>query len=238
MKKQNDEITLKDVLDIFIPKLWFIVLIAVICSLALGTLSFMKDDVYTSTCTFSMGKQSLNENESYTGVNESEIAAMRNMIESTAYILKSVDFCTKVHEQLNYQYDEFQDVKIPELQKMMSVSLLGEATFFAIDVKSGNPQLSQAVAGIVNDELSVAFGERFSYAVKIDKLDYPELPTAPDSKNVVRNAVIGFVAGALIAVLIVFILNRFDVIIRSKEKIEENFDIPVLGVIPRLEIDN
>ena len=75
------------------------------------------------------------------------------------------------------------------------------------------------------------------YAVTIDLKDDPALPTSPDSKNVVRNAVIGFAGGFLLAALAVFVISKLDVVVRSREKLEDNFDMPVLGVIPRLESD-
>ena len=239
MKKQNGEITIKDIVNIFLPKLWFILLVAVVCSAVLGTLTSMKKDTYTSTCTLSMGKTPLdNATSSNTGINEAEIAAMRNMIESSVYILQSASFCENVYAMLNYQYDEYADVKVSDIQRMLSVTLLGDATFFTIKAKSHDPKLSQAVAAIVYTEFPKAYMERFDYAIRISgNLNYPELPTSPDDKNVTRNALIGFVGGALVSALLVFLVVKFDVIIRSREKIEENFALPVLGVIPRLDPD-
>ena len=59
-----------------------------------------------------------------------------------------------------------------------------------------------------------------------------------DNKNVLRNAVIGFAAGLFLSMILVFVANRFDVVVRNRDKIEENFELPILGVIPRLEIEN
>lgn len=240
MKKQNGEITIKELLNIFIPKLWFILLVAVLCSALLGTFTSMKKDTYTSTCTLSMGKTPLdNANSSNTGINTAEIEAMRNMIESSVYILQSASFCENVYKRLNEQYDEYSNVKVSDIQKMLSVTLLGEATFFSIHAKSGDPKLSQAVAGIVYTEFPKAYMERFDYAIRITgNLNYPEIPKTPDDKNVARNAIIGFVGGALVSALLVFLVVKFDVIVRSREKLEENFDLPVLGVIPRLDPDD
>ena len=36
--------------------------------------------------------------------------------------------------------------------------------------------------------------------------------------------------------VVIFVLNQFDVVIHNKKKIEDNFDIPVLGVIPRQNV--
>lgn len=239
MKKQNGEITIKDIVNIFLPKLWFILLVAVVCSVTLGTLTSMKKDTYTSSCTFSMGKTPLDGGTtSNTGINEAEIEAMRDMISSSAYILQSSTFCEGVLNELNTRYDEYDNIKVSDIQKMLSVTLLGEATFFSIKAKSSDPELSYAVAQIAFFNFNEAYNSRFSYAVRIDGLDPPSLPTAPDGKNVMRNAVIGFAGGALVSALLVFLIVKFDVIIRSREKIEENFSIPILGVIPRLDNDD
>ena len=119
MKKQNGEITIKDIFNIFLPKLWFIILIACICAALLGTLTSMKKDTFTSSSTFSMGKTPLeNSNSSNTGINAAEIEATRNMIESSVYILRSEMFCKSVHNDLVEKYDEYSYVTVSNIQSM------------------------------------------------------------------------------------------------------------------------
>ena len=239
MKKQNGEITIKDIINIFLPKLWFILLVAAVCACTIGVATSMKKDTYTASCTFSMGKTPLEgTNTSNTGINSAEIEAMRDMIASSAYILQSSTFCEGVLNELNDRYDEYETVKVSDIQKMLSVTLLGDATFFAIQAKSTDAELSYAVAKIAYHNFYDAYNSRFDYAVRIDGLDPPTLPLAPDNKNVTRNALIGFVGGALVSALIVFLMVKFDVIIRKREKLEENFSLPILGVIPRLDPDD
>ena len=60
---------------------------------------------------------------------------------------------------------------------------------------------------------------------------------AMNSKNVVRNVVIGFVAGAVGCMLIIFIRSLFDVAIRDKKKLEESFGLPIIGIIPRYDVE-
>ena len=64
-------------------------------------------------------------------------------------------------------------------------------------------------------------------------IDEPEMPKTPDSKHTVRNAIIGFFVGVILAMAAVFLANLFDVVIHDKKKIEDTFDVPILGVIPR-----
>ena len=36
---------------------------------------------------------------------------------------------------------------------------------------------------------------------------------------------------------VVYVSAMFDVVIHDRKKLEDNFDIPVLGVIPRYDVD-
>lgn len=121
------------------------------------------------------------------------------------------------------------------LMDMISITLSNsETTCYYLSVTSEDPKLSRdvaLVAGTILTEKFVGTG----YAVKIDRLQTPHVPTAADSKNVVRNALIGFALGAFATLLIIFVHNRFDVVIRDREKLEDNFDYPILAVVPRLE---
>ena len=122
-----------------------------------------------------------------------------------------------------------------QIMNMISVTLSNsETTCYYLSVKSSDPELSRDIALVAGNILTEKFVGT-GYAVKIDRLQTPLAPSAADSKNEVRNALVGFAAGAFITLLVVFVCNRFDIVIRSREKIEDNFDYPILAVIPRLE---
>ena len=54
MKKKNEEVTFGDILGIFIPKIWIIVLVAVLCASMLAFYSTaIVDDSYTTYSTLS-----------------------------------------------------------------------------------------------------------------------------------------------------------------------------------------
>ena len=235
MKKQNGEITIKDILDIFIPKLWFILLVGAICAVALGGFASMKTNTYTAQSTFMMVKVPMSNSEATnTGLNAAEIEAMQQMISSSKYVLSSTSFCQKVRERL----DGYENVKISDIASMISVSLMDDTTCFAITTQSTDPKLSHDIANVVHELFPEDLMERLPYAIKISTLDYPEVPENADDKNVARNAFIGGAAGLVLSALIVFLVAKFDVVIRSREKLEESFNIPILGVIPRLDPDD
>ena len=90
MKKQNEELTLKDILNIFLPKLWFLVLVAVVCAAVLGAMTAMKKNTYTAESTFMMVKVPVSNSEATnTGLNAAEIEAMQKMISSSSLLSSS-----------------------------------------------------------------------------------------------------------------------------------------------------
>jgi capsular polysaccharide biosynthesis protein len=235
MKKQNEELTLKDILNIFLPKLWFLVLVAIVCAAVLGTMTAMKKDTFTAESTFMMVKVPVSNSEATnTGLNAAEIEAMQNMISSSKFILESTSFCQKVRDMLV----GYEGVDAMDIRSMLSVSLMEDSTCFSVSTRTVDPQLAKDVADVVHKLLPEDIMERLPYAIKISTLDYPEIPAKADGKNVTRNALIGGIAGALLAAVAVFLFAKFDVVIRTREKIEDNFSIPILGVIPRLEADD
>jgi capsular polysaccharide biosynthesis protein len=238
MKKQNDEITIKGLINIFLPKLWIIILVAVLFGAAFGGYSkFMKKDTYTSSGKYMMSKINYTEVYEMTGLTSSEVDAMQLMIANMQEIVDTNRFANKVIERLRSDYDITRDFTAAEIRPMMKVVLSGDnTTCYYLRVTSDNPEISKAVAEVAGALLVDDYKET-KYAVTIDLKDDPTLPTAPDSKNVVRNTVIGFAGGFLLAAIAVFVVSKLDVVIRSREKLEDNIDLPVLGVIPKLESD-
>ena len=109
-----------------------------------------------------------------------------------------------------------------------------------VSVTSSNPSLSfgiaNSIAAVFEDENQkfLAYPED---AVNEVAVVIPDNPSGPNSRKVVLNTLIGLVVGAVLAMVAVFIINMYDVVIHDKKKIEDNFDVPILGVIPRFITD-
>lgn len=246
MKKQNEEITIKELIDIFLPKIWLIALIAVIFAAALGGYSkFMKDDTYTSTASFIMVKIPTKYDGNNgstavtTGLNASEIEAMQYMIGMAEQIMETNDYLSTVKAALVERDERYQSVSVNALKSMLSIKVVGEATCFDLSVVSTDPQLAYDVSEVVYQTFPAVIEEFYSsYSISIKLIDAPVKASSPNSKGVLKNAVIGGFGGGVLALLLVFVLAKLDVIVRSKEKIEQTFDIPIIGMIPRFESDN
>lgn len=236
MNKQNDEFTIRNLIKVFLPKLWIIALVAVVLASAVGVISAIQEDTYTSEGKYMMNKLNMEDPDNMIGLNTSEVEAMGIMINSIQEMIDTDNFAKKVIATLSESGRWTSPLSTNELREMMTIVRVGnETTCFYLEITSNDKELSFAVAEVAG-ELLVAEYERINkYAVSIARIDDAALAKQPNSKNIVRNAIIAFLVGAVLSSLVIFIIFKFDVVIRSKDMLEEYIDLPVLGVIPRLE---
>ena len=158
---------------------------------------------------------------------------MQGMIANAKEIITTGNFCKEVSERVRRQTGV--TVSPEQLKSSMSVSLCNdETTCYYFKVTNVQQQLAADIAQVAGSLLSDMFKD-MGYAIAVDEIDTPQPAAAPDGKNVTRNAIIGFIIGIALSAVIVFVVSKFDVVVRSKEKLESNFDFPILGVIPRPE---
>lgn len=69
----------------------------------------------------------------------------------------------------------------------------------------------------------------------IQKAKMPEKPVSPNKK---LNILIAFVLGLMVSIGLSLLLEFMDNTYKSKEELEKVTDLPVLGVIPELDVEN
>lgn len=237
MEKRNDEITIQKLLKIFVPKLWIIAIVSVLFAVIAGTVSALQSDTYTSQGKYMMNKVNTDSSsDEKIGLNASEVEAMGIMINSMQEMIDTDNFSLKVMAKLEENGVATEYLSVSDLRNIMSITKIGnDTTCYYFAVTSEDPALSFAVAEVAGELLIEEYQKIHNYAIIITRIGDPVLPTAPNSKNIARNAIVAFVAGMLISMLGIFVISKFDVVIRSKEIIEENIDLPILGTIPRLD---
>lgn len=238
MKKQNNDITIKGLISIFLPKWWIILIISVVAAAVLGIYSFAQTDTYTSRGKYMMSKVNMSDSSASTGLNTGEVEAMHIMISNMEEIIKTKNFANEIIRRLEEDHGIL-DYDVSDIASMMSVSLVNsDTTCYYFSVTTGNAKHSQIIADIAGEFLKDQYLENTKYAIDITRIDDPQAPLSRNSKNVMRNTLIGFAGGLLFSLVLIFVLSRFDIVIRTRDKLEDSFDIPILGVIPRLELEN
>ncbi|MBR5241720.1 MAG: hypothetical protein IKV20_01155 [Clostridia bacterium] len=235
MEEKNVEFTLRDLLDIIVPKLWLVCIVAIL----FGAVSYFYNTFYVSDSYSSSLQFYL-----YTTEDENEQISSDSqtitIVCSKAY--KSDVFINNLKENLAKEYPAYANVSASALKSMITISLDSKVSVFDVVVTSGDPVLSHAVAQCILD-LSYSADPTVKplimalvpHTAHLLLYKAPAQATAPNSRNIMRNVALAAIVGAFITVCAVIGISLLDVIVRDKKKLENSLTVPVLGVIPKYE---
>jgi capsular polysaccharide biosynthesis protein len=142
----------------------------------------------------------------------------------------SDDFLIEVISNV-YGRDEYPGLTPGYIRSVFSYTPIDNG-MFRISVKTTNAELSQRIAQSFETLLEIEFLSYSNNALVAIPFDSAKIPTTSDDKGVLKNVVIGFVGGGVVAAVAVWLLYALDTTVRNKKKLEDNFTYTVLGCIP------
>jgi len=231
---KETQIDVRDVLNYILGKFW-IVLIAIV-AVAIGAVAYTSTITpkYESTSTLFV----LKVDETTTTQSTTDFGVAKQMA-LTAPDLFTLDFCNNVADELNSQpsftnlYGTITGEQIQEYTKAESDK---EKCIITFTVLSPNSKLSKDLVNAVTE----AFEKNIRDIVRIDSIRTSiaqkgvENPKA-SNLHMARNAIIGALVGAVLAVAGLFVAFIFDDKIKTPDDINRYLDLNVLGVIPEID---
>ena len=124
-----------------------------------------------------------------------------------------------------------------QLKSLLSISVSADTPVFTIHLTYIDPDIASHLASIVRECIKDKVKEMERNDGLVVDIDPPSQPEIPNGKNEVRNALIGFILGFAITAGAILVFAFADVTVRDKKKLDDNFDIPILGVIPFHDVD-
>lgn len=121
-----------------------------------------------------------------------------------------------------------------ELSSKISVIVPEDTRVISISVEDGNAQEAADIANAVREVAA----EKIKAVTKVDDvtaLEAAEVPKEPSSPNIKRNTLIGFLAGAFLAIIGIVVIEVLDDRVRRPEDIEEVLGMTLLGVVPDID---
>lgn len=116
------------------------------------------------------------------------------------------------------------------VRSMMSTGIKDNDKIFYITIRSADPkeayEMACIAAEVAPDELNEIVG-----VGHVTVLEDPVMASSPDSPNVLRNAVLAAIVGAVLVYAIFFLVRLFDTTIYTEADLAR-FDLPILGVVP------
>lgn len=233
MINKNKETTFADIIETFLPKLWIMLLVGILLAAAISVYFVgVKEDTYTSSVIVYV----YNEKPNSATTSTSDLQAAEQMVNVYDIAIKSEKFLKLVIA--DGELSEY-NLTPRGIQSMLKVSQVSDTAVFKVSVTTTSPTLSydvaQAITNGIERHIQGANG-LVKNALLSSILEDPTVPSAPNSKGTVTKAIIAFAIGFIATAAVVWASSVLDVVIRSAKKIEENLDIPLLGVIPRHEV--
>lgn len=239
MERNKEEFSIKDLVSIFVSKLWIIVLVAFLFALIMGAYStFLVKDTYSSDSTLVVYKRNSQVSASDISVTSSRIQLYSIIINSDTFMGLVLNSINESEKYSSYDVEKW-NLSASYIKNVLSINQPYEETeAFKIVVTTDSAEKSYVIADAVsyhieNSMTSILPDEEG--AIYSKRIDFPSEALSPNSKNVTRNTLLGLIIGVVVSMVAIFLFSVFDVTIRDKKKIEDNFDIPILGVIPKFE---
>ncbi len=224
----NAEISLNELLSIFLKRIWFIVFFTII-SAVLGFLisNYVIPPQYISSTTLYVqgnDKQGSNDKQSLTDLQYRE-----RIINTYVVILSSDDFLSMVTDQIGLDYTP------TKIKQMTTIKGIPNTEVFEIKVKNADPIhaqiIAQKIAELAPEEIS-----RVVNSGKVEVISTAKIPTKPASPNIPKNTAISLMLGFVLSLLLAYLLSLFDATVKASEELTKRYNLPVLGTIPDFDV--
>ena len=222
------EIDLKKIYEMIKQKLVYIVLVAVIGGILSGCITnFFITPQYTASVILYAWSNSDNMFQNKNDVSTNDIEAAQLLINTYLATIQSESFIEKVADQVG------NNVSVNQIKNMLSCSAIENTVIFRISITSTDPQQAAEIANVVAevcpDELI-----RMLKVGGVEIIDYAKTPSRPSSPNIKKNILIGAAAGFIISFAFFFLKDLFDTSINNENDLKREFDIPIIGTVPKL----
>lgn len=220
------EMNLNRLFSLLLTKLKYIILIAIIAAVAsFGYTKAFVDERYTSSAKFLV--------EMETGQNKTtELTFTQSALNSYMAIFNTRDFFNDVADIYKIEYPDA-PITSSEIRGMTSIAASSKAEdpTFNITVTSLNQDTAYNVAKTISSYAKQKI-ESMPSLNPISMIETPVPPISPSSPNVKKNTLLGFALGLILTAAFFVCREMFDGRIKNIEDISNQYDLPILGVIP------
>jgi MPA1 family polysaccharide export protein len=224
----NDNASIEIDVLYLLRKLWskkfFIVFVGLLVGTIalLGSVFFIKPK-YTSTTRIYVVSRS-----SDTTLTNQDLQAGSYLVNDYKEVITSSEVLASVIDQ------EKLSMSAGQLSGEISVNIPTDTRVISISVTDTDAQRACDIANTVREVAA----EKIKAVTKVDDVTTLESATKashPSSPNVKKNAAIGFLAGAFVAIVGILVAEVLDDRVRRPEDIEETLGMTLLGVVPDVD---
>lgn len=248
VREQNEGYDIRRLVGLILNKIW----IVVVCAILVGISTFLytkfavplKYESYTSLYVRSDRSDSTGNTE--TEVNMNTLNLSKSLVSTYVVVLQSDSVMDKIGNLLVLEFDEetlssvfeIEDGKIStdSIKECFTMTSIEDTEAMKISAVTTNPEVSAALCNMMA-QVAPDFLIRVVGAGSVEIIDPAVADYTPVSASIPKNTLLGFVAGAVIAIAFIFIVDFFDDTIKDPDEISDLFDKAVLGEVQNIITD-
>lgn len=219
-------IDLKELFQIIRKRLWAIIAITLIMTLAAAVVSiWVIEPIYQANTTLYVGKNTDTDGT----LGYQDVLMGGQLVKDYRELAKSRLVAGIVINELGLE-----NTSTSQIANMLSVNLKNETRIIEITAQHTDPEFAKNVANKVAD----VFKRKAVELIDVDNvqvIDVAQTPVSPIKPNKQMNIAIGFVLGLMISLGLVFLLEYLDNTLKTPEDIEKHLGLAVIGNIPKFE---
>ena len=220
-------IQLREFLYLLKKKWALIVFIIAICLIStIAITKYVIKPVYESKTKVFVGKE-INNESTY---DQWEIQMYQQLMQTYVELASTNNLIESALESINLDKD------VEEVLENLSVVQKENTQILEISYKSIDSQESFDVVNAITNEF-IKVSRDIIPNVNIEIIDDAQIAKEPLTNNLLRNLVVAFIGGCVLSVSLVLLMDFFNNTFNSKEDVERNLGLPIIGVIPRYNDD-
>lgn len=235
----NESYSIEDIIRLLLSHIWLIIVITVFgAGAAFGISKFLLPMQYSSHITMYV--------QSYTGITENannvnSISNSKQLVNTYMEVLKDDAVMNAVAEKLSKQFEEnvlSQNFTINDSGKITPASIrsclaISSVTDTSAVKVTATAENAEVAAAICNDLTQVApqYVQEAVGVGSINTIDTAKVYNTPVAPNTIKNTMIGAVAGFMLIVFIIFLIDFFDNTIKDTDALGKKYNKAIIGDI-------
>ena len=223
-KTQRHDFEEIDLLPLFkklLSKVWLMILVgAIFAGVTFGATKLLIKPTYRCNFTAYVNNQSGKESLSAQDIN-----AGLQLVNTYVNIIRSNTILNAAAESADLDYTYAQ------LQGMVSAVVQGDTEIVSVYVVNTNPQTAYVLANAIANT-APTYMSQIVEGSSMKVIDYPMYSDKRFKPNYIRYALLGFLAGVLLVIIITIIRYLRDDTVKSDGELEPRYGMPILGIIP------
>lgn len=229
----REEINFVKIMEIILRLWWLVLVFAVIGGLVgFSASTFLMAPKYTSVAKVYVDGSQRSDNS---GVNMNDLTTNARLVSTYIEILCSDTYMNQIATKAKEENSKY-NLSGADIKRDITMGSANETEILEIKYSDISPERARDVLQILLDNAQSEI-TRIVPGCRVNIVDRANLPTTTSSPNTKQNTFIAIFIGVVFGVAVILIKEILDNRIKDEDDLKNKYNIPVLGIIPNLDVD-